>query len=709
MAVPQTPNTVSPGPTGSLSWKGLNWNKRSGAAGGPGVSAWIQNNIVLNSDGTLTFRMTSSGGCELDSTRKGFGYGDYWIVIETPLNTMGHGVVWGSLFPYDGSEPTGSHNEIDIQETSSWGGSNAPTTTPHHWGAGTSQILYSPTSTFNAPTTAMCSHMRWEPGQLTYWTYAGLDDTATLIKTNVTTDRVPVPRLENLIINLWQFSGALQPIDIIVHDFAFVPASSYVPPVTGKTVFDSLGGASGQTAFDSLGINTTPPTVPSAPVSVAALAGDTTAAVLWTIPVDNGNAAILSYTVTTSPADVGPVIVSGALTTTITGLFDGVSYTFTVNATNIAGDGPGTTSTPVIPLVANAPGGNPGGITPPDPTPDPGGVTPSAITTTGITGGPQGNIALMYLKDDLTNDTLVLSPLGSSGLGVVDFDPGYPTIRESIFNLPSRDGTYDVTAYVGNSAVSLSLLAFDGIDYNGVYRPAGYWVDVITSWLHPARRPTLVWQLKGQVIKQAVLRASQFSAPVTSSGAGRSSIAVQVGWKNPSGVVYTRNQNPNLSVTPNDGRNMVSFNPASSGLGEVFPIVFPVMFGVSGDGTASVPYLGQVPAYAEIDMFGGATDPEFILEQSVDGTTWNLLPSQTLNFTGLTVQNGDILRIITGPSPSAFIYTAAGAANNVRRFISQPPQWWTITPATFNRVRFNAGSENSGTVGYVFYYDTFLR
>ncbi|HEY5051603.1 MAG TPA: fibronectin type III domain-containing protein [Acidothermaceae bacterium] len=98
------------------------------------------------------------------------------------------------------------------------------------------------------------------------------------------------------------------------------------------------------------------PTAPGAPTAVSAVPGDGQATVSWTAPSSNGGAAITGYTVTSSP---GGVTVSGpASPATVTGLTDGVSYTFTVTAANSVGTGPASApSTGVIPAAAaTAPG-----------------------------------------------------------------------------------------------------------------------------------------------------------------------------------------------------------------------------------------------------------------------------------------------------------------------------------------------------------------
>lgn len=80
-------------------------------------------------------------------------------------------------------------------------------------------------------------------------------------------------------------------------------------------------------------------TVPGAPTNAVAVAGDTEADVSWDAPASTGGSAITSYTVTSSPGGLTETTPDGdTLTATVTGLTNGVEYTFTVVATNAVGD-----------------------------------------------------------------------------------------------------------------------------------------------------------------------------------------------------------------------------------------------------------------------------------------------------------------------------------------------------------------------------------
>jgi sugar lactone lactonase YvrE len=102
----------------------------------------------------------------------------------------------------------------------------------------------------------------------------------------------------------------------------------------------------------------TPATLPGAPTGASATAGNARATVGFSAPVSNGGSAITGYTVISNPAggvdaDAG----STALNHTVTGLTNGVSYTFSVVATNGVGNGPTSVASNTVVPGAVAGGG----------------------------------------------------------------------------------------------------------------------------------------------------------------------------------------------------------------------------------------------------------------------------------------------------------------------------------------------------------------
>ena len=142
----------------------------------------------------------------------------------------------------------------------------------------------------------------------------------------------------------------------------------------------------------------TPHTVaPGAPTGVTATAGNGSANVSWTAPVDNGGATISSYTVTAYDGSGNAVgtCSSSTLSCQVTGLTNGASYTFKATATNAAGTG--VASAPSATLTPYTRPGAPTGVTL---TPANGSVTVnwtapvanggSAITSYTVTLSPGG-------------------------------------------------------------------------------------------------------------------------------------------------------------------------------------------------------------------------------------------------------------------------------------------------------------------------------
>ncbi|MDF2936405.1 MAG: coagulation factor 5/8 type domain protein [Paenibacillaceae bacterium] len=120
----------------------------------------------------------------------------------------------------------------------------------------------------------------------------------------------------------------------------------------------NIGGASSA----SNEVQAAPKTVPGAPVNVTAAASDGQAAVSFTAPADGGS-PITRYEVVSNPGEI--TVTGSASPVTVTGLINGVSYTFTVRAVNSEGIGAASeVSNAVVPAAATSSGGDTGGSDP---------------------------------------------------------------------------------------------------------------------------------------------------------------------------------------------------------------------------------------------------------------------------------------------------------------------------------------------------------
>ena len=221
-------------------------------------------------------------------------------------------------------------------------------------------------------------------------------------------------------------------------------------------------------------------TVPETPTSVTASPGVARATVRFVAPVSDGGSPVTSYTVTSSPE--GKTATGTASPITIEGLSNGVTYTFTVEATNSVGNSlPSLASNSIItPIRPGAPlnvtavagdrqatvsftapeqnGGNP--IYKYTVTSSPGGFTQSGssspLTVSGLTNGTVYTFTVVATNE--VGDGLPSAP--SASVTPATF-PGVPTGVTATygkdgavvsFTVPVSDGGSAITKYTVTSA-----------------------------------------------------------------------------------------------------------------------------------------------------------------------------------------------------------------------------------------------------------------
>ena len=113
---------------------------------------------------------------------------------------------------------------------------------------------------------------------------------------------------------------------------------------------------------------------PGPPLDVRAVPGDASAEVAWSPPVSSGTFAVSAYRVTSTPGGLG--CMTSGLSCTVTGLSNGMAYTFTVTAESAVGWGSASVAS--------------GAVTPVEPTPRP---TPT-ITIVGSRADVRGRTGI---------------------------------------------------------------------------------------------------------------------------------------------------------------------------------------------------------------------------------------------------------------------------------------------------------------------------
>lgn len=190
--------------------------------------------------------------------------------------------------------------------------------------------------------------------------------------------------------------------------------------------------------------------VPDAPTSVVATAGNASASITFAAPTSDGGSPITGYTVTSSPAGgVDASAGSTSLTRTITGLTNGTAYTFTVKATNSIGTS-----------VASAPSNS---VTP---------QAPLTATTFAFTGPSSGNVNSASSNFTVTPNnpytgTITITPSGTGSTGlsptILSFSNSStaqtfkitPSVAGTIVLSPSNDGSLSNPASLSYSSLAV--------------------------------------------------------------------------------------------------------------------------------------------------------------------------------------------------------------------------------------------------------------
>jgi hypothetical protein len=311
----------------------------------------------------------------------------------------------------------------------------------------------------------------------------------------------------------------------------------------------------------------TPVTTASAPTGLTAVPGNTTAALSFTPPADDGGTAITGYDVSTgsgySPMATSPGL-SGTLIGTLTGLTNGTSYTVNVRASNLAGPGAPSDSAVVTPATTPA---KPTGL-----TAGPGDASAIVSFTPGDDGGaavtgyevntgsgysplattPGFNGTLIGTVTGLTNGTSYTVTVRAINIA----GPGAPSDSTTVTPATTPAKPTGLTAGAGDASAIVSFTPGD----DGGLPIIGYAVNTGSGYSPLATTPgfngTLIGTVTGLTNGTSytiTVQASNFAGPGVPSDSTTVTPATTPG------------QPAGLTATPGDTTAALSFTPGDDG------------------------------------------------------------------------------------------------------------------------------------------------
>jgi hypothetical protein len=308
------------------------------------------------------------------------------------------------------------------------------------------------------------------------------------------------------------------------------------------TTLAGTGSASGESA------SATPVGAPGAPTITGVVPGDGSATVSFDAPASDGGSPIIGYTVTSNPG--GLTATCPASPCTVTGLSDGVSYSFTAVAENAVGNSiPSAAADPVVPI--------------------------------GVPGAPTGVSASV----DAASKSATVSftpPIDSGGSPITNY-----TVASNIGGLTASGGASPITVsdLVPGTSYTFTVVAANAVGSSAASAPSA----PVVLYTAPGP-PQNVTAVAG--INQAGVT---FSAPVSDGGSPVMKYTVTT---SPGGLTAST-----TSVTP------VLINGLVNGTAYTFTVTATNAYGTSNPSTPSAAVTPRGPPNAPTNITASAIIP----------------------------------------------------------------------------------------------------
>ena len=435
--------------------------------------------------------------------------------------------------------------------------------------------------------------------------------------------------------------------------------------------------------------------VPGAPTIGTATAGNTQATVTFTAPASTGGAAIIAsgYTVTANPG--GATATGSSSPITVTGLTNGVAYTFTVTATNSAGTGSASAAsnsvTPAAPqtITFNNPGTQNFGTSPTlTATSSAGGGYAVSFTTAtaGVCTITAGGVLTFVTAGSCTinanqagDSSFLAAPQASQTFTVSPVVPGAPTAP---------------TATAGDTQVSV---AFTAPTFTGGAAITGYTVTVNPADVAPvngASSPIVVTGLTNGQPYTFIVTATNAAGTGAASAASNSVIP-----KATQTITFAAPGPQNFGTTPTftataDSGLTPTFTSGSPGACTITPVGV-VTFVTAGSCTINADQPGNGSYLAAPQVTRTFT---VNAQLTVSGTVPGMAGLATATLSGggasCTLNSGTGF-MTPGSTPGGhtlphggFAFLATGCAGSVTLTLDYPQplpagiQFWKLGPAT---------------------------